>query len=394
MLHTYFADMHIHVGNDMYNKPVKITASKTLTITNILREASRTKGIPFIGVIDCHAPAVQDELKELIHKQEAYELPDGGIRFEHVTLLLGAEIEVYDEHCQGPIHVLCYLPTLAKMQGFTKWLKQHVTNITLSSQRYYGSAIQLQEKVKEYEGLFLLAHVFTPFKSAYGKGVRTSLTEVFDLHKIDGIEVGLSADIQMADQIKELHPFTYVTNSDAHSLQKIGREYQEIRMKEPSFKEFTLALYQKQGRAFIRHFGLNPKLGKYSHTVCAICGHRMQASDKECPNCHRYKIVKGVTERINELGIKGIEKPNRPPYIYQVPLEYLPGLGPKTYGKLLNRFSTEMNVIHHASYEDLKEVVRPNIAQMIIDMREGKLSIDAGGGGVYGKVKRNKKDSC
>src|SRR5699024_10601815 len=111
-------------------------------------------------------------------------------------------------------------------------------NITLSSQRYYGSANELQYKVKELSGLFIIAHVFTPFKSLYGKGVRTSLKEVFDPDLIDAIELGLSSDTSMADQIAELHDYTFVSNSDAHSLAKIAREYQEIIMEEPTFKEF------------------------------------------------------------------------------------------------------------------------------------------------------------
>ena len=392
MLTSYFADLHVHVGKDMYNQPVKITASSKLTITNILKNASRTKGIPLIGVIDCHAPAVQQELYSLIEENQAYELADGGVRFEHVTLLLGAEIQIYDDHCKGPIHILCFFPTLDKIATFTQWFKQRVTNVTLSSQRYYGSAIELQEVVKALDGLFILAHVFTPFKSAYGKGVRKSLAEVFDLMMINGIEIGLSADIEMADHIQELHPFTYVTNSDAHSLQKIGREYQEIRMEEPSFHEFALALAQKEGRSIVKHFGLHPKLGKYYHTVCSFCGEQMMAYQKECPNCHQHKRIKGVTDRIAELTDPNTLKPSRPPYIYQVPLEYLPGIGPKTYDKLIEKFSTEMNVIHSVPYDKLIEVVRPNVAQMILDMRAGKLAIEAGGGGVYGKVKLEKDE--
>lgn len=390
MLSNYFADLHVHVGSDMYRRPVKISASNQLTITNVLKEASRTKGIPLIGVIDCHAPAVQEELLALIDDNQAYELAGGGVRFEHVTLLLGAEIEIYDDSCQGPIHVLCFFPTLEIIAEFTQWFKQRVTNITLSSQRYYGSATELQKMVKTLGGLFILAHVFTPFKSAYGKGVNQSLAEVFDLEMINGIEIGLSADIEMADHIKELHQFSYVSNSDAHSLQKIGREYQEIRMEEPSFQEFALALAEKEGRSIVKHFGLNPKLGKYYHTVCITCGAQMRENNQACAKCHKHKIIKGVTERIAELTNTKIGKPGRPPYIYQVPLEYLPGLGPKTYETLMKYFSTEMNVIHSVSYEQLIEVVRPDIAQMIIDMRAGKLAIDAGGGGVYGKIKQDK----
>lgn len=382
--------MHIHVGQDIHHQPVKISASKNLTITNILQESSRRKGIELIGVIDCHAPAVQEEIHMLIDQNEAYELNDGGIQFEHVTLLLGAEIEIYDENCQGPIHVLCYLPTLQVMAQFTQWLQHHVTNITLSSQRFYGSATNLQNKVKELGGLFILAHVFTPFKSAYGKGVHQSLGEVFEMKKIDGIEVGLSADISMADYIEELHPYPFMTNSDAHSLQKIGREYQEIRMNEPSFREFSLALRCQEQRKCVRHFGLNPKLGKYYHTVCLNCRDTLPAGSSNCQKCGHEKIIKGVKDRIHELGNEHTRKDGRPPYIYQVPLEYLPGLGPKTYQNLIACFHTEMHVIHHASYDELIEVLRADLAQMIIDMREGKLVIDAGGGGVYGKVRRSK----
>ncbi|GGA60759.1 endonuclease Q family protein [Ornithinibacillus halotolerans] len=386
MLQTYFADMHIHIGRDIFNGPVKITASKNLTITNILKESSRNKGINLIGVIDCQSPNVQLELKQLIEQGQAYELDDGGIRFEEVTLLLGSEIEVYDENCQGPIHVLCFLPTLAEMEQFSEWLVSKMKNITLSSQRYYGSAKELQYKVKELSGLFIPAHVFTPYKSLYGKGVKRSLEEVLDPDLIDGIELGLSSDTFMADQISELHAYTFVTNSDAHSLAKIGREYQEIEMKDPSFKEFMYALHQVEGRKIVRNFGMNPKLGKYHNTVCDACLHPMDPEATICEKCSSKKIVKGVADRILELKDFHGENTSRPPYLYQVPLEYLPKLGPKTFQKLLDHFQTEMNIIHHVPYEKLIEAIPEKLAHSIIQMREGKLQVNAGGGGKYGTV--------
>src|SRR5699024_11844572 len=85
---------------------------------------------------------------------------------------------IYDENCQGPIHVLCFFPTLQSIKQFSQWLVGKMKNITLSSQRYYGSATALQEKTYELNGLFIPAHVFTPFKSMYGKGVHQSLLEV------------------------------------------------------------------------------------------------------------------------------------------------------------------------------------------------------------------------
>ena len=378
--------MHIHIGRDKYGKPVKITGAKSLTLTNILMESSRNKGIDMIGVIDCHAPAVQEEIKSLIDNGEASELPEGGIRFERVTLILGSEIEIYDENCLGPIHVLVYLPTLSSMEAFSKWLSTRMKNITLSSQRYYGSAKQLQYKVKELGGLFIPAHVFTPFKSLYGKGVRCSLGEVLDPDLIDGIELGLSSDTQMADQLSELHRYTFVTNSDAHSLPKIAREYQEVVMQNPTFKEFNWALHRVDGRQIKRNFGMNPLLGKYHTTVCSNCFEQVTTDITKCPKCGSTKIIKGVSDRIEELKNTDKQEVERPDYLYQVPLEYLPTLGPKTFQKLLNAFGTEMEVIHHTPYQKLIEVVPEKLANSIIQMREGKLPIKAGGGGKYGSI--------
>lgn len=387
-LKSYFADMHIHIGRDIYDHPVKITAAKNLTLTNVLRESSRRKGIHMVGIIDSQAPAVQQEIRQLIAKGDAYELENGGIRFEQVTLLLGSEIEVYDDECQGPLHVLCYFPTLSKMEIFSEWLTSKMKNITLSSQRYYGTAKELQYKVKELSGIFIPAHIFTPFKSLYGKGVKSSLTEVLDPDLVDGVELGLSSDTQMADQIRELHAYTFVSNSDAHSLPKIAREYQEILMKEPSFQEFHYALHQVKGRKILRNFGMNPQLGKYHTTVCANCMEILSPQDKACFNCGSTKIVKGVFDRIQELSDAQNEVKNRPPYIYQVPLEYLPKLGPKTFEKLINAFDTEMNIIHHVPYDKLVEVVSKKLADYIIRNREGKMVIKAGGGGKYGKIEK------
>lgn len=390
MLNTYFADLHIHIGRDMYDQPVKITASNQLTLTNILKEASRRKGIDLIGIIDCHAPAVQTEIKQLLKDGLAKEINGGGIRFEDITLIMGAEIEVYDENCQGPIHVLCYFPTLQAIQTFTQWLVGKMKNITLSSQRYYGKAVDLQNIVKELDGLFIPAHVFTPFKSMYGKGVKASLTEVFNPHLIDAIELGLSSDTTMADQIKELRTFTYVTNSDSHSLAKIGREYQKIQIESPSFEELRLALHGKKNRGIIANYGMNPQLGKYHTTVCRNCFNAVDYGTKQCPYCFKNKVVNGVYDRILELATPNSTSVARPAYYYQVPLEYLPGLGPKTFEKLLDAFGTEMNIIHYVSKTNLQQIVSPDLAELIIDNRNGIQHVEAGGGGIYGKIKASK----
>jgi len=381
-----FADLHIHIGRTKNGRAVKITGSKNLTLTNILQTAKNQKGIDIVGVIDAHSPEVIEEMEELVSSGRLIELEHGGLLFEkQVTLILGSELEIYDLSCQGPIHVLCYLPSITKMKDFSAWLTRHLKNIHLSSQRIYAQGRELQKLVKEMGGLFIPAHVFTPFKSLYGKGVKTSLREVFDPDSIDGIELGLSSDTEMADGISELHRYTFVTNSDAHSLGKIAREYQAIALKEGNFQELALALKRENGREFIANYGLDPLLGKYHETTCAKCGVTIFDGNAPCPECSSHSFTRGVSDRILELS-DAKDRPKRPPYIHQVPLEFLPGIGPKTFQKLLERFRTEMNIIHNSTFDELVEIIPEKTAKLILKARNGELEVKAGGGGVYGKI--------
>lgn len=386
-MNNCYVDLHIHIGRNKHQQPVKITASKNLSLTHLLEEASDRKGMDMIGVIDCHAPLVLEELEEHIERGSAIPLKDGGIRFRATTLILGSEIEVYDDNCKGPIHVLCYFATIEQMRVFSNWLKQRVTNIELSSQRYYGTAHELQIKVKELDGLFIPAHIFTPFKSLYGKGVEASLTEILLPELIDAVELGLSSDTEMAEQIKELQSYTFVTNSDAHSIRKIAREYQSISMNEATFSELKLALQQKHNRQITANFGMNPKLGKYHTTVCENCLQPLSKHQGPCSFCGHAKTIKGVKDRITELSTSGeFTKRARPPYVYQVPLDFVPGIGPKTLAKLLKAIGTEMEIIHHANEQDLIEIVGEKITKSILALRNGTLEIQQGGGGKYGRV--------
>ena len=386
MLDVY-ADLHIHIGRTEKGNAVKITGSKTLTLRNILQFASSRKGLDIIGVIDCHVPEVLDEIDELIQLRKLAELPDGGVRFRQTTVILGSEIEIYDPQCLGPIHVLTYFPTLEKMRDFSHWMSHHVKNINLSTQRIYVDGRALQKKVHELNGLFIPAHVFTPFKSLYGKGVIDSLKEVFDPNYIDAIELGLSSDTNMVGKIQEIQSYSFTTNSDAHSLPKIAREYQKLRLHDKTFLELKKALHYEDGRAIIANYGLNPLLGKYYQTVCANCLELIDNGVTVCPNCESENFIKGVSTRILELENHGAPTVLRPPYIHQVPLEFIPGLGPKTLERLIHAFGTEMNVLHHVTEVQLESVVSRKLARLIVRARKGELNISSGGGGKYGKVK-------
>lgn len=385
-MNRYYVDLHIHIGRTWTGKPVKITGAKSLTFTNIIEHARHEKGLNMIGIIDCHSPEVIQEIEGHLDSGQIVEHPDGGLVFGDLTIIPGSELEIYDEGTHGPIHLLCFFPTLAVMKKFSNWLSKHLKNITLSSQRVYLTGRELQKKVKESGGIFIPAHVFTPFKSLYGKGVEKSLTEVLDPELVDAIELGLSSDTEMADQLQELHDYTFVTDSDAHSLAKIAREYQVIAMEEPTFLELQKALAGIDGRKIIANYGLDPLLGKYHKTVCAHCLKYVDVDAKICPYCGNKKIIKGVADRILELKTADHGRKDRPPYVHQVPLEFIPGLGPKLLDKLLQHFGTEMAILHEVPYEALKAVVPEKIANLIRKAREGKVHLAAGGGGKYGKI--------
>ena len=135
---------------------------------------------------------------------------------------------------------------------------------------------------------------------------------------------------------------------------------------------------------------MDPKLGKYHRTYCEICNKNIpgDAPVTKCDTCDSKNITMGVYDRIEIIKDKKETKSPefRPEYIYQIPLTFIPGLGGKTIDKLLNAFDTEMNILHKLSYDDIEAVVGEKLAENIEAARTGKMKINAGGGGVYGKV--------
>jgi uncharacterized protein (TIGR00375 family) len=387
---SYYVDLHIHIGRTECGQAVKISAANNLTFFNIAHEAAVRKGMEIIGIIDCHSPSVQDDIMTYLDRGEMVELGGGGIGYRDTTVLLGCEIEVR-EPGMGPAHLLAYMPNLEVMQGFTKWMKGHMKNVELSSQRIYVPARVLQEEVLGRGGILIPAHIFTPHKSVYGSAT-SRMENLLDLEGISAVELGLSADSEMAGLISELDPFTFVTNSDAHSLGKIGREYNEIQLAAPTYDELVKALHRLEGRGVVANYGLNPRLGKYHRTYCSLCEavlDEQEGTVERCADCGSNKIVRGVMDRIMDLADR--EKPYLPPYRpayhFQIPLEFIPGLGPKKLNQLLLRFGTEMNVLHRTTQEELVSEVGEEIASYLVGAREGTLSLEVGGGGRYGKVK-------
>ena len=390
-----FADLHVHIGRSENGKPIKITAARSLNFANIAKECADRKGIQIVGIIDCASPYVIEDIESFLKTGEAYEIKDGGIIYkDKVCIILGSEVEtseINEDGKTGSAHNLCYFPSLEDIKAFSKEMTKYIKNITLSTQRARISAYELIDVAERYNGILVPAHVFTPHKSFYGNCTKR-LERIFKekFNKIFAIELGLSADTYLADQISELETRTFITDSDAHSLPKIAREYNKMLLEDISFKEIVKALKNEDGRKILANYGLDPKLGKYHRTYCEECDKPLEGKPPviKCDTCDSKKVGMGVLDRIEIIKDKkeSISPNNRPPYIYQVPLTFVPGLGNKTIDKLLNNFETEMNILHKLSKDDIEDVVGEKNANTIELARTGRMHIQSGGGGVYGKL--------
>ena len=394
-MYEIFADLHVHIGRSEKGKPIKITAARSLNFANIARECAEKKGINVVGIIDCASPYVIEDIENFLKTGEAYELEDGGIIYQDkVCILLGSEVETSEKGRNGKCgsaHNICFFPHLSDIKAFSNELSHHLKNITLSTQRTDLSGYDLIDIVEKYNGILIPAHVFTPHKSYYGNctdRLSNIFKEKFD--KIFAIELGLSSDTYLADTISELETRTFLTNSDAHSLPKIAREYNKMEIEDISFKEIVKALKNEDGRRIVANYGLDPKLGKYHRTYCDDCEKAIETKEpvETCPMCGGKNVTFGVFDRIELIKDKKETKSpeKRPPYIYQVPLGFIPGVGGKTINKLLDAFETEMNILHKLSKDDIEMVVGEKVANNIENARNGICKVEVGGGGNYGKI--------
>ena len=304
-MNEIFADLHVHIGRSENGKPIKITGARSLNFANIAKECYERKGIDVVGIIDCASPYVIEDIENFLKTGEAYELKDGGIIYkDKVCIILGSEVETSEKNEDGKTgsaHNLCYFPTLKDIKGFSQEMSKHIHNITLSTQRSDVSGYELIDIVEKYNGVLIPAHVFTPFKSYYGNCTRR-IERIFKekYNKIFAIELGLSSDTYYADKISELAGKQFVTNSDAHSLPKIAREYNKLLVEDVSFKEIFKAIKGEDGRKIICNYGLDPKLGKYNRSFCEDCNCSIEtpAPALKCDKCGGTNITMGVFDRI------------------------------------------------------------------------------------------------
>lgn len=398
---TVYADLHIHIGGTTRNRPVKITASPALRFDAIIKECLEIKGMDLIGIVDCASPGVLMDIRELIKSGELMELPEGGLLHrDRVTVILGCELETVEEE-GGACHLVSFFPFLAQISEFSNLMSSYVTNMELSSQRASLQAGELYDVVRRCGGIMMPAHVFTPHKGAYGN-VTDRMAKLFginDFKSISAVELGLSADTFIADHIFELSEKTFLSNSDAHSLPKIAREYNVFELEKVNFREMVLAFNRSSGRRVVTNYGMDPKLGRYHRSFCNKCSKVVEDPPPvlSCPDCGAVSpnFVTGVYDRVVQIQDNpgAVHPDHRPPYHYQIPLHFVPGLNEKFYSRLIECFGSEMAVLHKATPEELLFAVGRDIAKDIVMAREGRLELASGGGGRYGIPVTNRTTS-
>ena len=384
-----YADLHIHIGR-AGNQAVKITASSDLTLDNIIFRDAHRKGLDMVGIVDTGSLAVTAELEAMLERGELEEIPKGGFLASNgLVLIAGCESE-----SREGVHLISYLPDLQSIKAWQKYLQPRVHNMNLSTQRANMEIRDFIHLTQDLNGIFCPAHAFTPHKGVYGVWTDKLAPRLgADFDSIRVVELGLSADTNLAELLQETAHFTLLSNSDAHSAINIGREYNLLQMQASNFTELKSCLEGHAGRKVLANYGLDPRLGKYHRSFCPRCD---TISDdpppvRACRHCGAKNIIMGVYDRIME--IKDYDQPlhisGRPDYKYRVPLMQIPGLGPKTYKKLLDVYDNEIEVLEKVPFKDLAGIIGPDLAIYIQNMRLGRLAITPGGGGKYGKVKKN-----
>ncbi|WP_456467463.1 TIGR00375 family protein [Methanopyrus sp.] len=386
---TYDADLHLHSKYSGGTSP-------RMVIQELARGARR-KGLDLVGTGDILHPRWRRHVRRELERDEYGLLrdPRTGVRFVPTV-----EIEDRDR-----VHHLVILPSLDAAEDLYEELRPHSPDIEEEGRpRVDLSGAELVDLLKERECLVGPAHAFVPWTSVFKE--YDSLSECYGdaVDRVDFVELGLSADSDYADRISELHRYTFLTCSDAHSPypHRLGREFVRLELEEPSYDAIKAAIRRKPGGRVVLNVGLVPELGKYNRTACARCKRQFTLEEAErlnwrCPECGG-RIKKGVRDRVLELA--DLDEPrhpkHRPPYLRIVPLSELiaKALGLSTvtakkvnavWNALVRRFGSEIDVLVEAPPEEVAEVDE-RVARLLRAFREGSVRIRPGGGGRYGEI--------
>ena len=371
--------------------------SKNMTIP-VMAEQAHLKGLQALVTADI----LQE--KWLTHVKNSLEEESNGVYRDlkaQCNFIVGGEVEDNKR-----VHHLFYLPSLESAQELReKLLPFGNLDCSLCGRPIIRqSAEQLAEKISQVGGIFGPAHSFTPYTGIYAH--YNSLKDAYGhMHsELKFIELGLSADTELADRMSENHNYSFLTSSDAHSPwpHRVGREFNRVKMEKADFKSLKRAVESRsaEDKLITLNAGLNPREGKYHCTACNDCFSKYSAEQAEqlkwkCVKCGS-PIKRGVRDRIAMLAdieIR-IHPKFRPPYMHLLPLAEIIQLAvgsksPQTkqvqskWLRMVEMFGNEIAVLVDASEAELLAADK-EIGEKIISFRKGLVLYIPGGGGQYG----------
>ncbi|TSC95117.1 MAG: Hedgehog/intein hint domain-containing protein [Parcubacteria group bacterium Licking1014_1] len=300
-----------------------------------------------------------------------------------------------------------FIPKLNRRHGWIdkKYIYIPVRDIEITN--YKGNVYNLKvEDDNSYLSEFAIVHnCWTPWFSVFGsKSGFDSIEECFEDYSkyIYAGETGLSSDPAMNWRLSALDKITLISNSDAHSPQKIGREA-NVFDTEISYGAIADAIKSKDLQRFLYTIEFFPEEGKYHYDGHRACDLRLAPYESKkygniCPKCARPLTI-GVLNRVEELADRpeGFKPQNAIPFKRLIPLEEIivESLGvssvskevARLYSNLISNIGNEFKILLEAGSKEIENFSSPEIAEGIIRTREGRVQIEPGYDGVFGKIK-------
>ena len=407
MLMKMIADLHIHSRFSM-------ATSKEGTPEN-LDFWARKKGISLIGTGDFTHPVWREELKERLVsegnglyrlrdeyvKEESRKFPGEGTRF-----VVSGEISSINikNGKTRKVHKVILLPGLEAADAMAQRLEK-IGNIHSDGRPILGlDSHDLLEMMLDVcpEGILIPAHIWTPHFSVLGaKSGFDSVEECFEelAPYIHALETGLSSDPAMNWRISKLDRYQLVSNSDAHSPSKLGREANLLDI-DCSYEGLYRAIQTGEGLEGTVEFF--PEEGKYHFDGHRKCGESLSPVEAErlggiCPVCGK-KLTMGVDHRVEQLAdrAEGFVKKDGKKYESLVPLPEVistcmgySAASKKVQGcfeQMIQTLGTEFDILRNVPSEDIKSCAGERIAEGIENVRTGNVKRIPGYDGEYGKI--------
>ncbi len=395
------ADFHVH------SKYARAT-SKNLDLFE-LAKWSQIKGVNVVACGDFTHPKQFKDIQEnlIADGSGLYDLKDGttGVKF-----LMGTEVACIYRHKDATrrVHHCIFAPSIEVVAKFNQALTDRGCKLASDGRPILGmSSKELLQIMLDTDPRMVMipAHVWTPWFALFGsKSGYDSVEDCFeDLSEhIFALETGLSSDPEMNWALSNLDKYTLISNSDAHSGPKIGREANVFELAELSYGSLIAAIKNKNPKEFLYTIEFFPEEGMYHFDGHRLCNVSLNPAETRklkniCPVCKK-PITVGVLHRVDNL--RDQEFGRRPegaiPFKKIIPLTEIiadyfdQGVQSKRvqdlFFRIIQKFSTEFSVLLDVDLEELKQVMPENLALGILRVRAQEAHLIPGYDGVYGQV--------